>query len=410
MNLRLKRFALLCAALAMASIAALTGLSRAWQQSDPVQALRFNPFNADAGNARMAQGLTSPDNAALLPALAASGRETVRFSPINALARSLLGEVYLGMGDTRTADALFEAALSLSKTEANALLRTVAGALEDGDIEAVMARLDILFRRWPEQLDAFVPVMPGLLESPDGYRTMLETLRTKPPWRPKFLAALSKDPGGLELAYGMQLDLGAGGAGALRHEELAGTLSALIRAGRYGAAHRLFLLTLSDADRQHSGYVFNGDFALEPSGRPFDWGLRSSSGASLKRVAASRSGAAVEMRFLGKPVRTIALRQHLHLQPGRYRLALSLDAAGLNAPKGLFLNIACLDPRADIIRLDIPDGSYRDRTLVGEFELPDDRCGLFRLGFATDLIAKSMRYAYFGTVTIRAVELSRIGA
>ena len=78
----------------------------------------------------MAQGLTSPDKLARLPALAATGREAVGFSPVNALAYGLLGEVYFGMGDTRTADALFETALSLSKTEANALLRTLVGAFE----------------------------------------------------------------------------------------------------------------------------------------------------------------------------------------------------------------------------------------------------------------------------------------
>ncbi len=406
MDLRLKRLAVLCVSLVISCGAALTGLSRVYQESNPGEALRLNPFNADASIARMAQGLTSPDKLARLPALAATGREAVAFSPVNALAYGLLGEVYFGMGDTRTADALFETALSLSKTEANALLRTLAGAFEKGDIDAVMAKLDILFRRWPDQLHAFAPVIPDLLKSPDGYRATLETLRTRPPWRSKFLRVLNKPAGNTGLAYRLQLDLG-GGSDARRHGEIAETLWALLSQKQYNLAYRLFLLTQSDADRAHSGYVFNGQFALKPSVRPFDWNMKSNSSVSLSRMAVE-SGTALAMRFLWKPVKTIAVSQLLYLPAGRYQLNVNLDADNLAAPKGLFLRISCRDPRRPIIRLDIPVGSYRDKTLTDTFEVPDDRCGIFQLGFATDLIAESFRYKYSGSLVIHAIELSKI--
>ncbi len=53
--------------------------------------------NADASIARMAQGLMGPDKLVLLPAFEATGRNAVRFSPVNALAHGLVGEVYFGM-------------------------------------------------------------------------------------------------------------------------------------------------------------------------------------------------------------------------------------------------------------------------------------------------------------------------
>lgn len=347
-----------------------------------------------------------------MPALEQTGQQAVRFSAIDALAYGLLGEVYFGKGDDQKAAALFDTALSLSKTEANALQRTLMTAVENGDSVSAIAKLDILFRRWPAQFPSFAPIIPDLLRSSEGYDVTLATLRANPPWRAQFLGFLNSDPNTVGLAYRLQMDLG-GNTSASRNREIGGTLSALLRDRHYDLAYRLFLLTLNDNDKAHYGYIFNGGFGLEPSGRPFDWTWRSDPGVKIWRIEGlepDESDSRLAIQFLGKPVKNIRASQYLYLPAGNYRLTANLDAANLKAPKGLYLTISCVDPRGPVMRLDIPTGSYRDRTLVAQFELPDNSCGVLRLDLGTDLIAESFRYRYSGTLSIHDIALRKIAS
>lgn len=359
----------------------------------------------------LANGLTGSDVLQQLPALDAAAQSAIRHTPINALAYGLMGEIRMGQDEQQNADALFEVALSLSRTEANALQRTLVRAIERGDYSAAIEKLDIFFRRWPEQFATFAPAIPQLLRTPDGYETALSTLASEPPWRPQLLQFLDRDPGSIDLAYRLQLDLN-GNADQTRSREIGGTLSGLLRAKRYDQAYRLFLLTLSENDRAHYGYVFNGGFDLEPSGRLFDWSLASRPGVKISREVLDTSDGEnfrLKLQFLGKPVKRIDVGQYLYLPAGQYKLTVNVDASDLSLPKGLHLNIVCTDPKRAVSRIDVLPGSYRDETLEANFTLPDSTCKMFRLAMGTDLIAESFRYRYSGTLAIDNVSLRRTG-
>ncbi len=390
---------------------ALTGLSAIYQTIQPQRALSLNPFNSRASIALLANGLTGTDPLSQLPALDKVAQDAIRHAPIHALAYGLLGEIRLGQGERQTADALFDVALSLSRTEANSLQRTLVRAIEDGDHAAAMEKLDIFFRRWPTHFSSFAPAIPQLLRTPDGYETVLSTLAAEPPWRSQLLGFLDRDPGSIDLAYRLQLDLNSN-VGETRPREIGSTLSSLLRNKRYDQAYRLFLLTLNERDRTHYGYVFNGGFDLEPSGRPFDWALASQPGVNVSREARDTGDGEdfrLKLRFLGKPVKQINVGQSIYLPAGHYRLAVNIDASDLKIPKGLNFNLHCIDPRRDVVRINILPGSYRDETLQTEFTLPDSTCRMFRLAMGTDLIAESFRYRYSGTLDIANVSIRRTG-
>lgn len=318
----------------------------------------------------------------------------------------------MGEGDEKTADALFDIALSLSRTEAIALQRTMIRAAADGDHAAAIEKLDILFRRWPEQFSAFADAIPQLLRTPDGYETALAALANHPPWRARFLQTLNTDPDSIDLAYRLQLDLNQDTEETVPRE-IGGTLSGLLRARRYDQAYRLFLLTLNETDRAHYGYVFNSGFDLEPSGRPFDWRLASRPGVKLSRTAIDTPDGKdfrLDLQFLGKPIKRIDVGQFLYLPAGQYRMTINIDASNLTAPKGLHFDIICIDPKSRIMRIDVPQGSYRRETLEGNFILPDAGCELFRLEMGTDLIAESFRYRYTGTLSVHSISLGRISS
>ena len=390
-------------------VVALTGFSDYFRSSDPQRALSLDPLSVDATTDVLIGVLSGSNQNAQLADLEQLARRAIRFTPVHARVRGLYGEVLNSQGDRETADAVFNSALSLSQTETTSLQRTLRTAAERGESTEALAKLDILFRRWPAQFSNFAPIIPFLLSLPGGYDAALSALEQSPPWRSRFLGYLNSDPNTVDLAYRLQLDLNSDNPQA-DPAETAGTLRALLRDKKYDFAYRLFLLTLNDNDRSHYGYVFNSDFDLEPSGRPFDWTLRSQPGVRIardSRVTSKGSDSTFEVQFLGKPVKRIGLNQHLFLPPGQYELTVDLDVSNLKTPKGLFIDITCLDPRRTVSRLDIPTGSYRDRILKSEFTLPDSSCRMLRIGMGTDLIAESFRYRYSGTVTIRSISVTK---
>ena len=357
----------------------------------------------------LAAELGAPDDVTPSTVLDDQARRAIRYAPINARLRGLYGETLYRQGDQAAASKVFNVALDLSQTETTALQRTLRDAVTAGDSAAALAKLDILFRRWPEQFQSFAPIIPYVLSLSKGYEIALSKLRESPPWRRQFLSYLNRDQATVNLAYRLQLDLN-GDLSQSDPREIAGTVSALLSFKQYDLAHRLFLLTLSEADRENYGYLFNSSFEQALSGRPFDWRLWKQPGVSTSRVINATSQgeeAALTVQFQGKPVKRVGMGQYLYLPAGKYELTIDLDAANLKAPKGLFVDITCLDPRRTVNRVDIPTGSYRDRILQSTFVLSDSSCKMLQLGMGTDLIAESFRYRYTGTLSIRNISIRK---
>ena len=399
-----KRLAFLGIALLAFVTVALTGLGSFFRDVDPARALSYNPFDGEARAQFVGNAVADSAELERSVTVALNG---IRFAPIDARMHSLLAEVQRQQGARREAKARYEAALSLSKTESLALQRTLQTALEQGDFSSAMEKLDILFRRWPSAFDSFSPAVPYILRDPSGFKVALEMLQQDPPWRSLFLGVLNRSPETLDMAYRMLLELNEDGS---RTDESARTQQALLRNRDYVRAFRLFLLSQSDEDRQNYGYIFNGKFALEPSDRPFDWYVTNTPGVSLERAGRDVDGERdyrLVIHFLGKPVRRIGLSQVVLLPPGDYRLNIEADATDLKAPKGLYFNLSCIDPRAEVARLDIPSGSYRAETLQAEFTVPDGECKVLQLDMRTDLSVESFRYGYSGTLSIDSVSISR---
>ncbi len=408
MDILPKRLTVLAVGALTLALVALTGIGNFYQGSHPQRALAFNPFDVDARATLIEQSVLAEAPTAS-PDLATVAQQAIRFAPIDARSYSLLAEVQQQLGNDRLAESLFGTALTLSKTEGLALQRTLQSALTNRDFAGALDKLDILFRRYPAAFSAFAPAIPPLLSDQDGYQLALAVLRNDPPWRGRFLSFLDRDPASIDLAYRLQLALNGSG-NANRPGEVGGTLNALIRNRDFGRAFRLFLLTQSEEDRQHGGYIFNAAFDLEPSGRPFDWTIHNSPGVNMFRETREQSGApesSLLVQFLGKPVKRIGIGQYIYLPPGEYRLRADIDAANLRAPKGLYFSLACIDPRDGLARLDVPEGSYRARTLEADFDLPDSSCKMLRLDMQTDLIAESFRYAYTGSLSIQGITIDK---
>lgn len=374
-------------------------------QAEPEAALSVNPFDVDARVAAITASLNqdTADTPQLtdleLEALAAIARD-----PVDARLRALLGEVEIRHNQQALAETQFLAAHRISKTEKLALRRLIATSLGRGQTAEAVRYIDLFVRRWRDQFQDAAAILAPLLQDPAAYAEMLTTLQSNPPWRGALLRSLVSSDAGLPLANRLVLDLSTSSAPATQ-VELRTVLNALVRAGDYPTARRLFLFTLSDQDWARAGLVFNAGFETSATSLPFDWIFRNTAAAYLESSSVTPQNG-MNVRFLDKPAREIELRQMLVLEPGRYRLKLNASSAQLKAPKGLFWRLRCLKPGAEIVRLDVTEGTYRNKETAVDFDVGD--CPAQSLELRSGLIVDSWLYRYSGRVTFHNVSIEPV--
>jgi len=379
-------------------------LSRSVETSAPSVALRLNPWNADARVASMSNALGTPDMPpSELAALAEDAQRGLWLAPVDARFRSLLGEVRQRQGDSATAQQLFITAQRVSPTELHALGQLILAAGNRGELAEAVRLLDVMLRRWPDELKNVEPALPALLASAEGQQAVLDVLQAAPPWRRPFLAALARSDATLAPASQLLLNL-AGSANPPTAAEIGTVVTGFLRARRYDDAHRLFLLTLSEADFARTGLVHNGRFEAAASPSPFNWQFASTAAAEV-RFDGAPPYAGAGIRFLNKPARDIRLRQTILLGPGRYRLAADVSAVSLVIPRGLYWSVRCLEPSRELARLDVDPGTYRDRTIVTEFDVDD--CAAQSVDLRSGLVADSWVYRYSGRVTFHSLGIEK---
>ncbi|NOZ32130.1 MAG: hypothetical protein GXP01_03440 [Alphaproteobacteria bacterium] len=384
----------------------LSGLSVAWQQTDPSLSLVLNPLNGEARVARILETLNAgPDE--VPPGTSASILTGLALAPGDARFYSLLGEVAARRNRFATSRALYRYALETSKTEIHALLNTLDAAVAAGDARESVRLLDMTLRRWPGRWSAVEPLLPQIIANTGGGDALIVALLEKPPWRSQVVGGLLQLPRGVPLVLDM-LVAEPPDTSAARQRDINNALARLLSLDLTAEAYRLFLVTLNEAERAVSGYVYNAGFSVPMGEKPFRWrvGRNVMADVSVGSAVQSGSGAGLNIRFFDSPVRPGIVRQRLGLPFGRYRLVVVASANGLRAPKSLYWRIRC-EGGAELARLDIPEGTYLQREIEVRLEVGLENCSSQRLDLNTDVNTQSRRARYQGRVLFEQVRLER---
>ncbi|MDH6230259.1 hypothetical protein M2281_000831 [Mesorhizobium soli] len=307
------------------------------------------------------------------------------------------------MGEEEEADRLFRQAHLLSRTEINALQHLMVRTIDTGDDAGAVAHIDVLVRRWPKRAGVFTPLLPRLLADEGGYTAIVELMRGGAPWRGRILSALAQQEEGLGIAYRLLLDL-ADSDHPPERSEVGMVSRGFIAAKRYEEAHRLFRFTLPPEEHALAGFVYNASFLPASASSAFSWQYRNTRAAEISLTDETPFPGAT-IRFLNAPAKDIMLRQTLLLAPGRYRLIAKVDASDLRAPRALYWRVVCLDPRKELLRLPIPEGSYREKDLEASFVV--DGCALQQIGLATGVISESWQNRYSGRVRFQSLNIEK---
>lgn len=375
-------------------------ISKILETDELAAALALNPFNTQA---RFQQLLDSG-----LADLEGAQREltdNLASSVSDARNYSLLGTIARKQGRDAEAQALFSAALRLNPSEPNAAREQINADIAARRYDEALQRIAVYTRKGaPGAQDVGGRLVQVTQSDPLARAAVLEALAADPPWRGAFLDELQKSRETLELVPAALAALRASPRGPT-DAEINGAVQAFLSAGDIASAYRLFVTSRDASAKKLVAFVYDAEFRARPSGNPFDWTI-ANSGAAEVRIPGSKEGGA-DITFLERPAAGFGLSQMLTLFPGNYRAALHLSATQLIAPDGVFVYVRCKSGR-NIVKADIVPGTYTDRELEFQFEIPPSGCDMQTLGFATKQIFQHWSRLYSGALRIHSARVESV--
>lgn len=372
----------------------------------PEHAFRINPLNTEARVSWLVGKLNEAEHQALDQSLIDVAETAIAITPLDARLHSLTGELRLRAGEIEEADRLFRQAHHISHTELHALQYLINRSIDAGDYASAVVQIDVLLRRWPNRADAIQPILPQLLAQEGAYQALLAAMTSEAPWRSRLISGLSRHDTGLKLTYRILMDLSATEYPPSRDEIGAG-IRAFLDAKRYEEGYRLFRFTVPAEERARAGFIHNATFQEDSLDvPPFSWQHRNTRAAEI-RFASEAGSQGATVRFLGTPAKDIVFNQTLVLPLGRYYISVDVEASDFRGPRGLFWRIRCEDPHKELLRINIPEGTYQTKRLEASFDV--DQCPYQRIELATDVIAESWQNRYTGLVRFATLRIERAG-
>lgn len=391
------------------------GLAGILAPNTPRTALGLNPFDANSARRAIVRELAKLRQPRDAAPLLSQAENLVSIAPIDARSHSLLAQVLFLLDQPQRARESVETALQLAQTDLMGLSLDYQSAVVAQDYRKAVARLDILYRRWPDNTRNLLPWTHAMASSEAGYEALRARLRQNPPWRDTIARQFIDDERISDMGYRLVLDMAQDSAAAglpKRDTTVAFAMRRLFEQERYELAHNLFLFTLDESEIALNGYIFDPLFQRPPARLPFFWDVRDTNSTTVSyRPAVEGEGGTpshLRIRFLDKPGRWTGLQKAMRLPSGSYHMTLRTRAVDLTAPKGLSGIIICISQNQEIFRFDVPldNAEFADKKV--EFTVPEN-CTYARFQIAATLTAEGFRFRYSGSLDIAAVMLERIG-
>jgi hypothetical protein len=324
--------------------------------------------------------------------------------PLNARALRVLGQIADAAKDDAGALKFMRAAARLSLHDPIADYWLMVKSAEAKDYQATIYYADVLLRTTPDLSHYVVPMLAHLAEDKDTAGLLKTELLDDPPWRSAFLQELpasvtdARTPLDLLMALRQTPD-------PPTSDEVNRYLNFLIAHNLYDLAYYTWLQFLPSQDLRNAGLLYNGSFAIAPSGSPFDWVITPGSGVTVDVEARSDANgeAALVLNFEYGRVDYHSVTQLIMLTPGHYQFSGQYQG-NLIGPRGLRWRIACAEtpttPIAEGAMIGGRATAWRDTTL--DVTVPEQNCRAQYLSL--DLDAR-MPSEQFVTGSIRFSEL-----
>lgn len=234
--------------------------------------------------------------------------------------------------------------------------------LRAGQAGPGLAEISTLARLVPQSMPGVVPYLAAFARSSDAAPQVKELLRRHPQLEPALLELLSTDPDNANLI----VSLWSGRRGDREAIWQSRLLAQMVDAGRFEMAREAWS-RFSGVDAE-PGKLFDPAFGTTAL-PPFGWTLASGPAG----VAEAEGGNRLHVLFYGRDDLVLA-GQMLTLKPGRYRLAMKVDATTI-VSNSLQWTVKCL-PTSELVGLiALSQAGY----LSASFAIPSANCPAQRL-------------------------------
>lgn len=356
----------------------------------------------------------APERLKILLNMAEAG---TKLEPLNARIFSIAGALKQKT-DKDGAQAYYDKALSLERTERIALTQKYVYLIEKSNYKEAIPILEVLSARWPVSFRKLRPTLPLLIQSPETFDEMLNRFQSRSNILTIIVQSIMEHTKQVGLAY--QFVLAAHDKYGVDVHEMSRPITAeLLKQNKISDAYLLFHSSLFDEEKEISGYVFNSKFSAEPTSFYFDWSIKGQAGVNIQRIpsrvlnpentAQSRAGG-LEIKFLNAPVSFSNVSQILYLPKKKFQLSVHYTIDDFKGPNPMSIKLECVKPRATLAEVELSKLETKEETITTEFTVPTSGCDLQKVLITNNNIVESWQNRFSGKVILHDISIKVAGS
>jgi len=341
--------------------------------SQPGMALRLVSDETDALDQLAEQQIINPNGD--LNAAKEWAEQALRANPLDDRALILLGLIAERSGDRKMSDAIVLTAGERSWRNPVTQLALFERDARRGEFAAALTHADALLRIRSEYERLIFPYLTGFAADQRTVRALADLIATNPPWRSLFLRQLPTilaDESKLREFFAVLEK----SANPPTKSELVNYVKRLVHDENFSDAYRVWLSTLPPPARQNQAHPYNADFSAPLDDMPFNWELRSTTGADVDTIKPDGSDQkTLRIQFSGARITEIGVGQLMLLAPGRYRFTGEVMTANLVTARGLRWSLSCAGkPAVELAQTDLISHTVRWTDFAVDFVVPTSGC------------------------------------
>ncbi|MBB3359954.1 MULTISPECIES: O-antigen ligase family protein [unclassified Novosphingobium] len=299
-------------------------------------AARLQPLNAAAWSTLANERENAGDADGSLRA----ARHALALDLLDASALRAVGMARLQQGDQAGGAAVLMLGAQLGWRDAFTQIWLVQQSLAAGAYGFAVQRIDALLRT-QTLFEQMIALLPPLMAEPSGRQALAEQMGYDPGWRISFFNTAARSQGyALSDLFALLAEMRKGPK-PVRPDETALIRAVLGQQGHYGAAREVWLASGGHGNLADPGFETQTNFTTSTG--PYVWQATQLPGTSVRsdRAGSPLSGRALAVASDGAAAGAV-LTQTVALQPGRYRIGLTVLARNTAVANRIGLTLACL--------------------------------------------------------------------